>query len=335
MLKIILAAIASLASLQPHGQAQNLIVNSGAESGLIGWADPTGNGFLSFASGNFAFRGARSFSGFNTGPSGAWVHTLQQDVDVTSYSTMIDSGTADCSFQAYAQSRQGGGPIDEAVIRLEFLDTTGQPLGAGFNSGVVVPVNQYNLVEYAAFYPVGTRMVRIILESQRFGGSQTDAFFDELFLAAPNGSIGTVVCDGTGCPCSNDSNASNAGCQNSTGTGGTLRITGSTSLAAGALEVSASGLPPHSFALAVTSPSPMAAPQNLGNGLLCVDSQFSRVEVARADQTGTVHYSPSFSALAGWQPGETAFLQVVYRDVGGPCAAPINTSGSASLILAP
>ncbi|MEM6928273.1 MAG: hypothetical protein AAF602_15170 [Myxococcota bacterium] len=75
-----------------------------------------------------------------------------------------------------------------------------------------------------------------------------------------------VACPGVGCPCGNDSSASDEGCLNSTGLGGKLAWTGGTSVAADDLSLELSNLPTEEFSMVVAgSLTDSCSP--LGDGL--------------------------------------------------------------------
>ena len=115
------------------GDATNLLANGGAEAGdLSGWTDPLGNGFnigtTKVPAAHPPFEGSFDFWAGETGPNGFWNNELRQDVDVSSFATSIDAGTATSLFVGWGRSAQAAGPLDTAEIQLVFLDSSGMAL---------------------------------------------------------------------------------------------------------------------------------------------------------------------------------------------------------------
>ncbi len=140
---------------------------------------------------------------------------------------------------------------------------------------------------------------------------------------------GGATCECTslvGSPCSNPG-ATDAGCSNSTGVGGTLVGTGTSSLATDSLVLTSSQLPLHNFGLTFTG-NGLVSPAITGAGLRCVGgTALYRLHIGMTGAGGTFSYGPGIIADANTFPnfltilsGETWHFQTWYRDpVGGPC----------------
>jgi len=127
--------------------------------------------------------------------------------------------------------------------------------------------------------------------------------------------IGTAFCFGVNCPCGNDD--ATAGCKNSTGHGGVLTATGSTSVSADDLVYSASQLSDHSVSLLVLSLNQRSIPFH--NGRMCVGPNIVRFHPhTNSGSTGTTAYDHVVSTLALYgttiAAGDTWYAQSWYRD---------------------
>jgi len=127
-------------------------------------------------------------------------------------------------------------------------------------------------------------------------------------------------CGGTGCPCGNDSVPLRGdGCVNSTGRGGLLYASGTTSVVADDLAYHALGLPPGAVSVLFSGSQSIAA-LPFGDGLRCVGGQVRRLGMQVADGQGKATWT-GVGALAGFAPGDRGYFQVQYRDTQGPCGA--------------
>ena len=127
-------------------------------------------------------------------------------------------------------------------------------------------------------------------------------------------------CEAAG-PCGNNGTAE-SGCANSAGPGAIVTSGGSASVGADDLTFLATGLPVNKPSLLFSG----TAPGNsiLGDGLLCVGGTIQRHDVFFSDGAGTAAYGPGLAAAWGWNPGDTRFFSVWYRDPGGPCNSGYN-----------
>lgn len=126
-------------------------------------------------------------------------------------------------------------------------------------------------------------------------------------------------------PCDNED--ADSGCLNSAGIGGTLSFSGSTSVAADDLFLSASDLPLlFNTALLIASPN-QKLPTPFGAALVCVGDPLGRIQVAGGFEP--VPFGPVVSSINDSSAaftvgaGDTVYLQAWYRDIGSnqPCGA--------------
>ena len=167
-------------------------------------------------------------------------------------------------------------------------------------------------------------------------------------LSVPTEPVGTVLCAGDGsagtpCPCGNGSAAgSGSGCVNSTGAGATLRGTGTASVAADDLVLSAAQLPTGVNGLMFMGGT-LSGALPFGDGLRCVGSPLFRFAPKGSGSSGGFGYGPGLAAYAqahfgpgGWiLPGSTWGFQVWYRDPAGPCMSGNDLSNSLSVTFVP
>lgn len=144
---------------------------------------------------------------------------------------------------------------------------------------------------------------------------------------------GTSFCEGVACPCGND--VPGRGCMNSSGTGGLLESTGSTSLTADDLTFRASGLTLNYACLLLAQGD---ACTQVGDGYLAVNPGLFQAGILRGDvqlvePDGTVTFGPGAVSLVEGNlgmpglidPGTTWYFQVAYRDEpASPCGTRFN-----------
>lgn len=107
---------------------------------------------------------------------------LTQVVDVACFSSAIDAGTQEFSFSGYVRSFPQP-PADSSRILVEYEDSSGNILSE-FDSGEIVSEAEWLLVADQRLAPVGTRAIRIRLQSTRNVGGNNDGYFDSLSLFA-------------------------------------------------------------------------------------------------------------------------------------------------------
>jgi hypothetical protein len=147
------------------------------------------------------------------------------------------------------------------------------------------------------------------------------------------------MCPSPLAPCGNDD--ASAGCKNSTGVGGLLGASGTTSYATDDLVLDVSQLPHNKTGLWLSSPAMIRV--TLGDGLRCVGSPFYRFGAFNSGPTGVGVKGPgivasSCSSLPPGgciQPGSTWNFQVWYRDGLGPCGTGTNLSSAETVTFTP
>lgn len=175
-------------------------------------------------------------------------------------------------------------------------------------------------------------------------GGLYDYFCEPHFQAGMVGTVrvlsapGTATCfgDGTGgpCPCSNPGTIG-AGCANSTGLGGKLTASGSSSAAAGDLVLHGSQLVPNTpglyFQGTLLENGGIGA--LFGDGLLCASGTIKRLEVRIASAQGTSNTTVNVASVGGASAGLTRFYQLWYRNTqGSPCGPQFNTTNAYQVV---
>ncbi|MFT7676763.1 MAG: hypothetical protein ACI8QC_000738 [Planctomycetota bacterium] len=143
-----------------------------------------------------------------------------------------------------------------------------------------------------------------------------------------------------GAPCGNADPT--AGCTNSTGSGGLLTPSGSTSIGSDDLVLTATSLPPLAFGIPFMGPSTTPAVV-FGDGLRCVAGGLWRFPIVMADAAGTVAIGPGLvaSSIALNPPagqialGSTWNFQHWYRDPFGPCGTGYSVTNAVSATFVP
>lgn len=184
-----------------------------------------------------------------------------------------------------------------------------------------------------------------VLRLSRFTGATKSAFqagfaADALALLE-HPAPGTAYCFGVVCPCGN--NDAENGCVNSTGFGGALLASGTASVAADDLELSAYDLPEGSIARFYMGPQQISIP--FKDGLLCAGNGAYPTFRFPAASTGPkgilrlgpgiVDYSDQNFGLGLIAPGVTWNFQAWTRDPTGPCGQTVNTSSAYSVVFLP
>lgn len=132
-----------------------------------------------------------------------------------------------------------------------------------------------------------------------------------------------------------------AGCRNSTGLGGLLSPSGSTSVGADDLVLTATNLQPAAFGLTFMGPT-LGGPLVFGDGLRCVTGSLQRFAITISDATGTAATGPGLAAFSTSFPagsqivsGSTWHFQHWYRDPGGPCGTSFSVTNAVSAVFVP
>ncbi|HYE73506.1 MAG TPA: hypothetical protein VEF04_09245, partial [Blastocatellia bacterium] len=162
----------------------NLLQNPGNEAALVngqisGWTTVSGswtqaasglNGFPVSAAGSTYFYAGESTSA-----------ELRQDVDVSSFAQLIDTGAQQFLFSGYARSRNES-PADSARVIVEYRDGADANVLATYDSGETFSTSDWKPVSDQRIAPTGTRWIRVRLISSRYSGTTNDGYFDTLSL---------------------------------------------------------------------------------------------------------------------------------------------------------
>jgi hypothetical protein len=162
------------------------------------------------------------------------------------------------------------------------------------------------------------------------------------FDADPN-DIGIVVCEGSaGCPCGNDSPfGSGRGCQTTEGSGIRIRGSGSTSVAANDLTVTARRVPPGNTGIFYAGDTQIG-PNALFDGLQCAGGFTIRFQGQLAGLDGIVSDTDFVNqdpvGVLFFVPGRTVLFQYFSRDNQAgpsPCGGGANLSAVLQVTLTP
>ena len=157
----------------------NLILNPGAEGGTSSWTTVSGS-FESILSGecagNNSHSGARLFAVGGVCDPNAYGEGYQ-DIDLLSYSSMIDNDSAIVFFGGYLSDYSGD---DIPAFHLEFYNAGNSLLGSTMSYESSSPDWEYLFDNIAV--PSTTRKIRMVLTGTRNSGTDNDSYFDDLFL---------------------------------------------------------------------------------------------------------------------------------------------------------
>jgi len=225
--------------------------------------------------------------------------------------------------------------FDQAVLAAELLNSDGDPTGAT------------NLDEIQANtqpgWTDGPNNTIFHLDGSTTPGQLPPAGILGSLDPGGSGSVGTPFCfgdgSGTACPCANESDpGTGQGCMNSSGFGGKLAGTGSTSIGADDLLMHGDNLLPGQPALLFAGQNAINGGNGVtfGDGLRCAGQNVVRLGVRVPNAFGDATWGPGISALGGWSAGDTRHVQGWYRDPnGGPCGAGFNLTNGVSLTFTP
>jgi gliding motility-associated-like protein len=155
-------------------QGSNLISNPSGEINLSnGWK---------IASGSWTLRcgtpAAKEGSCYISGGNSAGLSEIEQEIDVSSYSSEIDKGEAKSSFKGYFQTKNES-PGDMGQVVVQYLNGSGIILSS-YQSGMTTHPYGWKLLEHGQTIPKNTRKVKIRLIAEQVTGSTTDVYFDDL-----------------------------------------------------------------------------------------------------------------------------------------------------------
>jgi hypothetical protein len=168
---------------QPAGD-QNLLVNPGFESGLLGWtvnpgATTQSTGPVPFAGNNYFFAG--------TAPVGSATQTV--DLVAAGFSaSQLDAQNLVVVFGGRVRSASEN-PPDKGQITLTFLDGSGNTLGQDTVQATNV-ADRWELVGDRMLIPVGTRSVSFSFQSTLVTGTSNNSYLDGAFVEVLSSSVG-------------------------------------------------------------------------------------------------------------------------------------------------
>lgn len=152
-------------------QGQNLIVNGGAENGVVGWTTVSGAWvryeWVTPQEGSYHF-----YAGQNG------VAEMYQDVDVSAYATGIDAGTEQFTFTGYVRN-YGAGDLSRIIV--EYRDALGNVLST-YDSGNQDSRGVWTQLTDSRPAPANTRIIRVRLVSTRIHCCDNDGYYDALSL---------------------------------------------------------------------------------------------------------------------------------------------------------
>jgi hypothetical protein len=166
-------------------ESDNLLTNTGAEDGITDWTVETGE-LESLTDGECS--GGSPQTGTKYFAVGALCvefayASVYQDMDVSLYAGIIDSGLAQVQFGAWLADWNG---TDEPAISVEYLDSLAVVIGASDT----LSARQSTWIFKSAYdsIPPSTRTIRYHMMGTRFGGSDNDSYIDNVFCR-----IGEVI----------------------------------------------------------------------------------------------------------------------------------------------
>jgi hypothetical protein len=158
----------------------NLLVNGGAEDGTNDWIEDAG-AFEAINSGdcqgNNAYAGSKLFAVGGVCSNNAYAEG-HQDIDVSTYSTQISSGTISVNFGGYLSDWDG---TDKPEFRMNFYDQSNNLIGATPTFGN--QTSSWTLMNETELIPSLTTSIRMILMGTRNGlFGDNDSYFDDMFV---------------------------------------------------------------------------------------------------------------------------------------------------------
>ncbi|MCO6497288.1 MAG: T9SS type A sorting domain-containing protein [Chitinophagaceae bacterium] len=173
--------------IQATSNAQNLIVNPGAESALsTGWqivsqgTDCNGSSDWRVQGGQNGFPAAHEGSHIFYSGCNFVKGVIYQDIDVSHLAGDIDDMNINFTFTGYMQVANED-PSDGAQMIVEYKNASGITL-VSYNTGIQKVKGVWTPYTSTLTSPPGIRTVRITLKSYTYNGSSVDAYFDDLSL---------------------------------------------------------------------------------------------------------------------------------------------------------
>ena len=166
------------------GSTDNLIENPGAEDAVAGWIVDEG-AMESLSAGEC--NGISPFQGDKYFAVGALCDeypfaSAHQDIDVSMYSAIIDSSDGVVLFGAHLSDWNGS---DQPALAVHCLDAMGMVLST--SDTFALQVSTWTSVDETIAIPIDTRTIRYIVMGTRFGGTDNDSYFDEIYCRISDG----------------------------------------------------------------------------------------------------------------------------------------------------
>ena len=158
---------------------ENLLVNPGAEEGVLGWS--VTEGYMESMEA-YVCDGIEPHSGDYYFIVGALCNTVTyseayQEVDVSEYSECIDDELAYINYGGYLSDWGGD---DHPEMKIAFIDSDGNQISESETIGTYNP--SWTLFSIQEPVPEGTRVIQMILMGTRYAGDDNDSYFDDLFI---------------------------------------------------------------------------------------------------------------------------------------------------------
>lgn len=172
--------------------AQNLLINGGAEAGTAatGWTTVAGgtacatgfNGNWTVQGNQNGFPAARTGNYYFVAGCSSTQTEIYQNVDVSGSAIPIDNGTYQMTFSGWTRSYLQS-PADEAEIVVEFRSGANAVLSS-YSTGTTTNTAGWVRYIHTRFLPVNTRSVRVRLLGRTNAGPFQDAYFDDIALVS-------------------------------------------------------------------------------------------------------------------------------------------------------
>lgn len=218
-----------------------------------------------------------------------------------------------------------------ALIEAYYSTSTDQ--GSTWTESVMTPApfnsaddgfGDFFIGDYNGLATAGNRTLPLYLDTQN-GNADT---FTNVIREGP----ATSYCFGILCPCGNDDWT--AGCANSTGSGASLKASGSDSFGADDLVLTIEGALPNKLGIVLMAATKQELP--FQDGRLCLTGNIFRFFPKLADASGSYSEGPgivnftqtNFPPNGQIAAGETWNFQGWSRDLNGPCATGSNLSNA-------
>lgn len=168
--------------------AQNEVINSGAEYYDTTTFQPEG---WTIVSGNWTSQDHTPYTVdahdsthiFYEGNDPLGV--LQQDINVSGYSSQIDNGQLHFLFSGWVQSHaETAAPLDQTAFVVQALDMSRTTVLYNWSSDTVASLGAWMQMINSFTPPPGTRYMRVQLIAIRNQGISNDAYFDDIQLVA-------------------------------------------------------------------------------------------------------------------------------------------------------